>query len=699
LHSTRHTDFKAELNAEQYAAVTCPPAEPMLVLAGAGSGKTRTLTYRVAWLIKECALHPWEILLLTFTNKAAREMLTRIEVITGRRADEFWGGTFHSVALRMLRSPYQNPDCLKLGLHEGFSILDADDASKLVKKCTEEMFPSFFDDKDNPRHGLLADIISYARNTCKPFKDVLMERYDWLPTAPDQIEEIAAAYAERKLGMNVCDFDDLLVFWLKLLTDFPEVLERCNKKFKNILVDEYQDTNTLQCRILDKLAGGGRISAVGDHAQCIYSWRGANIENIMRFKARYPDAKIFKVEQNYRSTPEILNFANQVIDKMEDDEDYKKNLVASRQGGAFPIVMRARDTFSQSMQVVNFIESLTRPSNAKYSHADIAILYRSHYHAMDMQLSLQKYGVPFAITSGLKFFEQAHIKDVIAQIKFAANPKDIVSFSRFMMFLPKVGEKTAEKLYFAAAQAAAKAGGTLISALSSKDVLAKVPKNAKEIWPSVADGLAELERMVRASRSGLTEGLLNAAQVSAERASQGELFKDAPARAKPAQSGVCGAKDIVKSACQRWYIDAMKTVYEDWRDRSEDFDSLYEYAGGYEDFDQFLSNAALEVGGGEKPDDAQEGKVRMMTVHQAKGLEFPVVFVIGAADGMFPIQRCIDEGSVDEERRLFYVACTRAKDLLVISYPQISSRNGNFDYFEKSRFIDDIESDSYETNY
>lgn len=662
-------DFKSQLNEDQYAAVTAPYDKPALVLAGAGSGKTRTLVYRVAHFIEKCGIYPQELLLLTFTNKASREMLQRVEALTGVEQWRFWGGTFHSVGNKFLRM-----EGSAIGLDSNFTILDAEDSEKLLKHTVSRANPRFFSAKGNPKAGLLKEIISYARNTCLSIEDCMYERFAWLETDPSDIEKIAKAYEVDKRESNLCDFDDLLELWHKLLLESPETCKRYSQRFKNVLVDEYQDTNTLQCKILDLLCCSGRISAVGDDAQCIYSWRGANIDNILKFKERYPGASIYKVGRNYRSTPQILNFANRILDDFDTAQDFKKELVSSRPASRKPIVIKAIDSQTQARIVADFIEELTMGSGAIYKPSDIAVLYRAHFQAMDMQLQLQYRNIPFAITSGMKFFEQAHIKDVVSQIKFAANPRDFVSFARFMKFLPKIGEKTVIKIFNKALDLSDKKGISICEALCQSEIVSKIPEVSKALYASCAASLLDVNSSIKSSRR------------------QSDSLFDTPQSAMP-------PKEMVRVFCEGWYVEAMKSTYEDWQDRQSDFDSLYEYAPRFPDVDAFLASASLEMGeGAGKGDEGYGDRVSLMTVHQAKGLEFPVVFVIGAAEGLFPLERCIEEGTVDEERRLFYVACTRAKDFLIITYPRISFGKGHSELREPSRFWDSLDRDLYERN-
>ncbi len=692
-------DFQKELNADQYAAVTSPPDRPALVLAGAGSGKTRTLTYRVAWLISECIIRPREILLLTFTNKAANQMLSRIEALTGYSAREFWGGTFHSIGNKFLRM-----EGGAIGLEPNFTIYDSEDSDKILKKVTEENFPRFFSNKDNPRAKLLREIISYSRNTRVSIQSAMAYRFNWLETPVSQIVEIAAAYDAEKRKSNACDFDDLLELWLKLLQENPDILKKYRDRFSNILVDEYQDTNKLQCEILDLLAERGNISAVGDDAQCIYSWRGAEIDNILLFRERYPAAYIYKIERNYRSSPQILRFANRILDKMPfDDEEYRKVLIPARDNSCNPRVVCAMDGASQGRKVAQMISEID--ATGRYGYDDIAVLYRSHFQAMDLQLQLQYAKIPFVMTSGVKFFEQAHVKDVIAQIKFVDNPKDRMSFLRFCSFMPKIGDKTAFKIFDKITEIAALKGVEAWRVFGDKKVIAKVPAAAKEIFAMAATDIEKLGELVMLSRKPETQNKEVKVAVQTDFfADLTESYSDKP-KEKDVVSEThteddLSPKSIIKFVCGGWYKDVMKTVYEDWRERVDDFDALFEYSSKFDNFDDFLASVTLEISDAEGKESSEPmSRVRLMTVHQAKGLEFPIVFVIGAADGLFPTQRSIDDGDIDEERRLFYVAATRAMDFLVITYPRVATVGGNFEMRSASRFLEDIDSDCYDVEY
>ena len=430
-------NFKAELNEEQYAAVTAPPG-PALVLAGAGSGKTRTLTYRVAYLLHE-GVQPYEILLLTFTNKASREMLERVEDLTGVSRRYLWGGTFHSISQRILRVHGE-----LIGLKRHYTILDEGEAETILKNVIQAIDPKFIKSKNYPKPKVVANLISYARNTCRSPREEADDRYPFLEGMSEKIEQFYQGYQESKLKQQVVDYDDLLVYLLRLLKEQPEIRKQYEDRFKHILVDEFQDTNRLQSDIVDLLGGHHQVMAVGDDAQCIYTWRGADFDNIMRFDERHPGAQIHKIETNYRSSPEILTLANAVLSAQPTSLGYSKELRAVKPSGERPYFVPVMDTRGQARFIIERIKGLVDEGR---DLSEIAVLYRAHFQAMDLQMELTRLNIDYQITSGVRFFEQAHIKDFTAQLRFASNPADICAFSRFACLLPKVGPKTAERIH------------------------------------------------------------------------------------------------------------------------------------------------------------------------------------------------------------------------------------------------------------
>src|ERR1700678_1641262 len=430
-------DYRAQLNDEQYAAVTAKPG-PILVIAGAGSGKTRTLTYRVAYLI-ENGVEPENILLLTFTNKASREMLERVGNLLPHDISRIWGGTFHSVANRLLRR-HAN----ELGFSSDFTILDRDDTQDLAVAALKAtgLDPK---DKSLPKGAVLVDIFSLAANTEKSIATVVGENYPYFHAITHQIESIHRIFPDRKRADNVIDYDDLLVYALKLLRDDEEIRKFYQEQFQHILVDEYQDTNKIQADFIDTIAAyHHQVMAVGDDAQSIYSWRGANFENVLTFPQRFPGTREIRIETNYRSTPEILTLANYAI--AANTRQFPKNLHAVRPAEKFskPALICLQDANQQANFICQRIEEIVEEG---VELNEIAVLYRAHFHSMELQMELTRRRMPFELLSGLRFFEQADVKDVAAFLKFALNAKDELAFKRIASLMPGVGERTGDKLW------------------------------------------------------------------------------------------------------------------------------------------------------------------------------------------------------------------------------------------------------------
>ncbi|MGZ5025380.1 MAG: ATP-dependent helicase, partial [Chthoniobacterales bacterium] len=402
-----HIDYAAELNEQQLAAVTAPPG-PLLVIAGAGSGKTRTLTYRVAYLL-ENGVDPRNILLLTFTNKAARQMLDRVANLLPVDASGLWGGTFHSIGNRMLRRHGS-----ALGYSSGFTILDREDQKDLIDTVVAS---AGINPKEIrfPKGEVLAEIFSFTINTERSMEEMLAEKFPYFLPLIEQIKDVQARYERKKKATNSLDFDDLLEKTLRMLKEHEHIAEVYRRQFQFILVDEYQDTNKIQADFIDTLASEHRnVMVVSDDAQSIYSWRGANFQNILEFPKRYPDAQVFKIELNYRSVPEILRVANAAI--AANVQQFRKNLAATRETKDFkPALVALNDGGEQAAFIAQRILEL-RDEGIELD--EIAVLYRAHYHAVELQLELSRRGIPYQITSGVRFFEQAHIKDVGAFIRF-----------------------------------------------------------------------------------------------------------------------------------------------------------------------------------------------------------------------------------------------------------------------------------------
>jgi len=636
-------DYKKDLNPEQYRVVTVQGG-PVLVIAGAGSGKTRTLTYRVARLI-ETGTPPERILLATFTNKAAREMLGRVELLSGVDIRRLWGGTFHHIANRVLR---RHGD--RLGYGRNYSIMDADDTKSLLNACIAD---AGIDTKSGrfPKGAVLGEIIGFSVNTVNPLEETIGLKYPHFSHLVEDIVDIARAYRERKKSLNLMDFDDLLANWLELLSSEPEVLREYSERFLHVLVDEYQDTNSLQASILDLLGSRHRnLMVVGDDHQSIYSFRGANFENILRFPDRYPDVKVFKLETNYRSTPQILDLANRSIVRNRDQ--FQKELRAVRKSGFKPVYIPVRNVTLQAAFVARRIMDLVMEG---IPIREIAVLYRAHYHSMELQMELTRRGIPFEIRSGIRFFEMAHVKDITSYLRVLVNPLDEAAWKRVLGLYEKVGRVTADRVWKALA--------------AEKDPLAAIrdPAWVKRIGKAASPGLLRL---------GETIALLCE-----------KIAEQAPS-------------DLIHLLLNRGYREDLQERYTDSFSREEDLVQLANFSGRFSSLTDFLAELSLLTNTTENEDSAaaeEKDQVILSSIHQAKGLEWSVVFIIWCAEGMIPLARALNEaGGEEEERRLFYVATTRAKDQLYLCHPLIDySRGMGMVPLRPSRFIEELEEDTF----
>jgi len=637
-----HIDYAAELNEQQLAAVTAQPG-PQLIIAGAGSGKTRTLTYRVAYLL-ENGIDPRNILLLTFTNKAARQMLDRVANLLPIDASGIWGGTFHSVGNRMLRRHGS-----ALGYNSGFTIMDREDQKDLINTVVAS---AGIDPKEIrfPKGDVLAEIFSFVVNTETPLEELLAEKFPYFLPLLEKISDVQTRYEKKKKATNSVDFDDLLEKTLSMLQKHENIASFYRRQFQFILVDEYQDTNKIQADFIDLLARQHRnVMVVGDDAQSIYSWRGANFQNILEFPKRYPDAKVFKIEMNYRSVPGILEVANAAIAANVDQ--FQKNLQPTREStAAKPAVVALNDGNEQAQFIAQRILEL-RDEDVDLN--EIAVLYRAHYHALELQLELSRRGIPYQITSGIRFFEQAHIKDVVSFIRFVANPRDEVAFKRMVKLLPGIGNRSTENLWNAWDKSLNKRGE--ITSWSERLLAMSVSAKSKKHWAQLAHTLDEI----------------------------------APGGQPNPPS------EMITSVVEAIYDDYAKVNFTNYELRREDLNQLAAFARQFNDLNEFLSQLALisNVDAEAAPNQTGDKEaVNLSTVHQAKGLEFHTVFVIWLTDGMFPSSRSMNERKdLEEERRLFYVAITRAKDELYLSYPHMRLTGGYGDVFQRpSRFLKEI---------
>jgi DNA helicase II / ATP-dependent DNA helicase PcrA len=634
-------NFKEDLNPEQYNAVSAKPG-PALVLAGAGSGKTRTLTYRVAYLLSK-KIPPNQILLLTFTNKAAREMLTRVENLTQIPQYKFWGGTFHSIGQKNLRI-YGDA----IGLQPNYSILDEKDSQALLKEIINDKDKTFLKDKNNPKTKVITNIISLARNKQVPINEIIQKSYPFFDHLIEPIERFYQDYQERKLKQQVADYDDLLVYWLKLLKEKPEIAKKSQEYYKHILVDEYQDINKLQAQIVDTIGSHHNIMAVGDEAQCIYTWRGADYESIISFPQRHPGTTVYKIEINYRSTPEILSLANSV---MVSFKGFYKKLQAVRPARVKPYVISTIDARQQAQFIIKRLQRLLQKG---YKHSDIAILYRAHYQALDLQMELDRNTIPFIITSGIRFFEQAHVRDIIAQIRFVCNTQDTSAFIRFSSLLPRIGEGTASKLYKKITTSAIQNKTSILDAMLEDKV---IPTGAaSEEWKELVQTLQEINQAV---------------------------CNETPHKA-------------VQKAVQGWYSSFIRNIYPNWETRLDDLESLIGFASRFENMTDLLAQLVLlNSETSDRSIETDRDALRLTTIHQAKGLEFPIVFIIGLSEGLFPLKRAIEEDNIQEENRLFYVGITRAKDELYLSHPILNAQRNTAIPLSPSRFIQNLPKEHY----
>lgn len=635
-------DYERELNEEQQQVVFAGEG-PMLVIAGAGSGKTRTVTYRVAYLVEQ-GVPPESILLATFTNKAAREMLHRVECLLGVSMAHLFGGTFHHIGNLILRR-----EARKIGYESNYTILDREDQKDLLSVCVEELGIDLRK-RRFPQPDVLLSIITLSRNTLKSLDDILDKYYPQFLEWASHVAHLFALYQERKRRLNVMDYDDLLVYVWELLQNEEKTRRKYGELFQHILVDEYQDTNLLQAEIVDLLAEIHRnLLVVGDDAQSIYAFRGAHFANIFDFPKRYPDCKIYKLETNYRSTPEILHLANEAISF--NVHQFHKVLRPVRVGGEKPLVVALRDTLEQADFVATKILELREQG---YSLNDVAVLYRAHYQSMEIQMELTRRGIPYEVRSGLRFFERAHIKDIVAHLRLIVNPYDEISWKRVLRLYPGIGRQISERVW--------------------------------RVIEETQDPLFALERPenVLLLPSGARESIENVRKL---------LFRLEDLEREPALA--------IEAVLEGGYREYLLSRYPDSRERLEDLEELARFASRYDSLESFLSELALL--GGIEAETVVEGappdeRVILSTVHQAKGLEWGCVFLVWLCEGAFPSPQSLNrEEDLEEERRLFYVACTRAKDHLFLCYPMVGERMRGRSVLRKpSRFLQELSPSLYE---
>jgi len=632
-------DFEKELNRSQYEVVTAKSG-PRLVLAGAGSGKTRTLIYRIAYLISQ-GINPNKILLVTFTNKAANEMKERTRAILELKDEDklpLWSGTFHSLANRLLRIYGK-----EIGIKSNFSILDSNDSKSLIKKIAKSYFSSLPQNR-KPSSKIIQEIISFATNSGISIKESLEKKFgDWLPYL-EMFEKIKIDYDKKKKLSNSLDFDDLLVYW-KELTIHPKVSTILQNKWDHVLVDEYQDTNYIQAQIIYNLSQKhNNIIVVGDDAQSIYSFRAADIDNILNFPDSYDKCKLHKLETNYRSTPEIVELANHII--LDNKNQFPKRLEAVTQSHLKPKLIAAKNNLDEATIIADNIDELV---DAGMSYKEIAVLFRAASHSQSLEMELNRRGIAYEMRGGLKFFDRAHIKDIVVYLRIISNIHDEVSWTRVLQLYEGIGEVTIQKIF-----------QEIISCKNIEDIfnleISLSPK-AMISWKEVISIFKELNKFDRKDLRSILDFLI------------------------------------------KQYTPYLNSKYPDYQQRGLDLDQLTIFSVNYNDLDQFLAEVSLQENFNLKDKlNNDDSKLILSTIHQSKGLEWNSVFVINLNNQSFPNPRAIEQGELEEERRLFYVAVTRARRNLYLTYPMSTIRFDGYKSLQPSELINNIDTSLLECN-
>lgn len=627
-------DYEKELNPAQLEAVKQKEGS-ILVIAGAGSGKTKTLTYRVARLIED-GINPKNILLLTFTKKAAQEMLSRASLLLDSRCEQVAGGTFHSFANIILRK-YSN----LLQLQNNFTITDRTDSEDIINHIRANIIGK--QEKRFPKKGTILDIYSKAVNKNIPSTDIISSEYKQFEHCTERINEIICEYNSYKRKNSILDYDDLLLYLRTLLESNYDVRKKLSSQYKYILVDEYQDTNTIQAQIIKLLASEhNNVMAVGDDSQSIYSFRGANFKNILEFPEVFPNTKIIKLEQNYRSSQNILALANEILLKAK--EKYTKTLFSDIECPVKPAIISASDMKEEAEFIAQRILELSEEENISLN--EICVLARSARMTYNLEIELAKRNIPYKKFGGMKFIETAHIKDIIAHLRVILNPSDIISYTRILLLLDGIGNQSANKL--------------LPVLVQDGDI------NEKKLPVKNPEAVIKLSNLINICRK--------------------DIFNP---------------KKTVQNVLM-YYEPILKDKYDDYTKRQKDLEHFLSLSEKYSSLEDFLSDLALEP-----PDtsvtDIEEGAhkdefLTLSTIHSAKGLEFKAVFIVGAVDGRFPSMYSFNSAEeLDEELRLMYVAVTRAKTHLAITYPvDMFDYSTNMVLSKPSRFFDGIGQDILE---
>ena len=617
-------DFKTDLNEEQLEIVNNIQG-PMLVIAGAGSGKTRTIVYSLAKLLVS-GVKPSEIMLVTFTNKAAKEMFKRVEILLGKKPKGIWAGTFHSIASRFLRMYAES-----LGLKPNYTIMDETDAKGLMKLSIDKADAKNLEEKF-PTPSMAKAILSFSINCNKTIREVVQWKYKIFDSDAvfAKLRDVLKIYSSKKAEASLVDFDDLLVFWNRLL-DERFVAKLIAKKIKYVLVDEYQDTNYIQDEIIYKIVQQNpdhNVMAVGDDAQSIYAFRGANFQNILNFEKKYKDCKRYVITNNYRSVPEILDLANESI--KHNFSQHKKEMHTTRKNGMKPIHISTETDGHQAEFIVKMINQL---KFEEYNLDDIAVLYRAGYHSLRIELELQKNKIPYVVQSGVSFFERAHVKDLLAHLRVIQNPQDEISWSRILNLFQGIGKKTSSKIF----DLISDINNPLENLISNNNLaflLSKL-KISKLVKEEICDYLKKFFISIKYN--------------------------------KP---------DEVINKLIHQLRKYLKIQYDNWQDRLEDLKQISIYSQNFNSILIFLDSITLNKSTFESKKlgfssiDSQS-QMTLSTIHRAKGLEWKVVFIPMLSDNLFPSSKVkINSPAYEEERRVLYVGITRAKDRLFLISPK-----------------------------
>ncbi|PNR89756.1 ATPase AAA [Petrotoga sp. 9T1HF07.CasAA.8.2] len=604
--------FENELDEEQREAVIKSEGRSIIV-AGPGSGKTRVITYKIAYLLNN-GVEPENILLVTFTRAAAREMIERVKNVTNRNMDKMLAGTFHHVCNTILRKY-----ATLLDYKNNYSILDKEDSKDLLKMAKSEYIKEISDNYKLPKEEVIMKIISYSCNTLTSLRESILERAPYLLNFERDIEQIWSMYAQLKKDMNAMDYDDLLVNTLVLFKTHPEVLNKCSSQFKYVLVDEFQDTNKIQIELVEALSSvHGNLIVVGDDSQSIYSFRGALFKNVKDF-IEDDRTKVFKIQSNYRSTSDIVGLINHLIPS----NSVPKVLKPKRKSYLKPFVVETFDDLEQADAVVKIIEDKLKEG---LDYKDIAVLYRSHSLSMVLQQKLDSKGIPYRILSGLRFIETAHIKDILAFLKILNNPLDKISWMRVLKLFPGIGNKTASKIYEA--------------------IETGIGKSPERGQGEENDNISNILKETEINKFKTPLELLT------------KLFDNKES----------SPDELIDTIYKDFYQEYSFLTYADSKSRNMDIERFSEIASRYDSVSAFIEDLTLseEIGVIPASRDKDENKLTLTTIHGAKGLEWKVVILISVNPGDFPNGLAIKEQKLDEEERLFYVAITRAKNELYI---------------------------------